>query len=313
MRNRFSFDMAGRAHVVVPIVIGLVFAAIFAMGQGIRAPDGGNLVIYDQNGNSFSFPSNTGTLLFSTLSTNALDAANSIWAVSNALNFEGTTADAFETSVTLTDPTADRTVTLPNANVNFSSPAPSDGFVLTFDSGTSTWQPEAASGGTAANPGYYMFPTSMPAGEEGNTVIASANQVRVIRYYLPYSATVDRIVFNVETAVGGSTCGVGIYNAAGTTLLVDGSGQSCASTGVKNVDVNVTLGPGFFLVAYTSSSATVAILTQDAVIDTWYDVFNATVVQSGTAANAATAGVLPATTGTLTAVSANSPVVKIQF
>jgi hypothetical protein len=35
--------------------------------------------------------------------------------VSNAFVFEGTTADAFETTLTVTDPTADRTITLPNA------------------------------------------------------------------------------------------------------------------------------------------------------------------------------------------------------
>lgn len=35
--------------------------------------------------------------------------------VSNAFVFEGTTADAFETTLTVTDPTADRTITLPDA------------------------------------------------------------------------------------------------------------------------------------------------------------------------------------------------------
>ena len=36
--------------------------------------------------------------------------------VSNAFVFEGTTADAFETTLTVTDPTADRTITLPDAS-----------------------------------------------------------------------------------------------------------------------------------------------------------------------------------------------------
>jgi len=34
----------------------------------------------------------------------------------NAFTFEGTTADAYETTLTVTDPTADRTITLPNAS-----------------------------------------------------------------------------------------------------------------------------------------------------------------------------------------------------
>ena len=50
----------------------------------------------------------------STLTTNNVDAANSVWGVSNGLVLEGATADAFETTVTLTDPTADRTITIPN-------------------------------------------------------------------------------------------------------------------------------------------------------------------------------------------------------
>jgi len=57
----------------------------------------------------------SGTVMLSTLSTNAPDAANSVTGASNALVFEGATADAYETSLTVIDPTADRTITLPNA------------------------------------------------------------------------------------------------------------------------------------------------------------------------------------------------------
>ncbi|MCE5265725.1 MAG: hypothetical protein LLG97_19625 [Deltaproteobacteria bacterium] len=56
----------------------------------------------------------SGTVMLSSLATNAPDAANSVTGASNGLVFEGATADAFETTVTPTDPTADRTITLPN-------------------------------------------------------------------------------------------------------------------------------------------------------------------------------------------------------
>lgn len=59
-----------------------------------------------------SIPNVTGTIL---LSTADQDAANSIKGVANGLEFEGATADAFETTITITDPTADRTITVPNA------------------------------------------------------------------------------------------------------------------------------------------------------------------------------------------------------
>jgi hypothetical protein len=56
----------------------------------------------------------SGTVMLSSLATNAADAANAVTGTSNGLLFEGATADAFETTVTVTDPTADRTVTIPN-------------------------------------------------------------------------------------------------------------------------------------------------------------------------------------------------------
>jgi len=61
---------------------------------------------------AITFPNATGVTV---LSTGVSDAANAFWGDSNVINFEGATADAFETTVTLTDPTADRTLTLPNA------------------------------------------------------------------------------------------------------------------------------------------------------------------------------------------------------
>ena len=56
-------------------------------------------------------------LLASTLTTNTVDAANSVWGTSNNLVFEGATADAFETFLTPVDATADTTISLPNAAV----------------------------------------------------------------------------------------------------------------------------------------------------------------------------------------------------
>lgn len=53
------------------------------------------------------------SLLGSTLTTNTIDAANSVWAVSNGIVFEGATADGFELTVSPADVGADLTVTLP--------------------------------------------------------------------------------------------------------------------------------------------------------------------------------------------------------
>jgi hypothetical protein len=63
-----------------------------------------------------TLPDATGTVMLSTLSTNAPDVANSVTGASAGLVFEGT-ADAFETTLTVTDPTVDRTITFPNASI----------------------------------------------------------------------------------------------------------------------------------------------------------------------------------------------------
>lgn len=59
-----------------------------------------------------------GTVMLSSLATNGADAANAVTGTSNGLLFEGATggADAFETTLTVTDPTADNTVTIPDAS-----------------------------------------------------------------------------------------------------------------------------------------------------------------------------------------------------
>lgn len=55
-----------------------------------------------------------GNVMISTLITNDVDVANSVWCASNGLTYEGSTADAFETTITVVDPTGDRVITMPN-------------------------------------------------------------------------------------------------------------------------------------------------------------------------------------------------------
>jgi hypothetical protein len=73
----------------------------------------------------------TYSLMASSLATNAPDIANSVTGASNGLVFEGATANEHETTITVTDPTADRTVTIPDAtgtvNVNCTASHDYDG------------------------------------------------------------------------------------------------------------------------------------------------------------------------------------------
>ena len=66
---------------------------------------------------TFRFPAlaaATYGIMSSTLATNGPDIANSVSGGTNSLIFEGATADAYETILSPVDPTADRTVTIPN-------------------------------------------------------------------------------------------------------------------------------------------------------------------------------------------------------
>jgi len=63
---------------------------------------------------TLTLPKETAAIVVSSLTTNATDAANSVTGASNKLVFEGATADGFETWFIPTDPSADRTLTLPN-------------------------------------------------------------------------------------------------------------------------------------------------------------------------------------------------------
>ena len=65
---------------------------------------------------TLTFADSSGAIFISTLTTNSPNAANAIWGISNALVFEGDNANGFETTLTPIDPTADRTITLPNVS-----------------------------------------------------------------------------------------------------------------------------------------------------------------------------------------------------
>lgn len=70
---------------------------------------------------TYTFPdANAGTygLVTSTLSTNGVHSANAIWGGTNQIILEGATANSFEIVITPTDPTADRTLTLPDRTGN---------------------------------------------------------------------------------------------------------------------------------------------------------------------------------------------------
>jgi len=87
-------------------------ADAFELTMTITDPTADATASFTEHGASYA-------VMGSLLTTNAANVANSAWfATASTLVMEGATADAFETSIVPTDPTADRTITLPNAGVN---------------------------------------------------------------------------------------------------------------------------------------------------------------------------------------------------
>ena len=117
----------------------------------------------------------------------------------------------------------------------------------------------------------------------------------------------------IETTVTGLTSSFGIYNSAGTTLLIN-SGALANVAAINNIllGATVTLGVGDYILAWTSSNGTPMSFRSMSTQTLINAINNTQVARISTAANASVAGVLPATLGALTALDGAVPIVKLQ-
>lgn len=123
---------------------------------------------------------------------------------------------------------------------------------------------------------------------------------------VPVTIKITKVTLRIDSAISANVF-VGIYNAAGTTKLLDsGAIANGGAAGVKQVTgLNVTLTPGIYIVFITGDNASLT-------VDGWTNVpnveqnMNFSTPRLGTAANGVSGGVLPSTLGTLTANSAIS-------
>lgn len=129
------------------------------------------------------------------------------------------------------------------------------------------------------------------------------NGLRVFKFILPYSISLSRITANVSSGnTAATTVTFGIYDNAGTTKLIDSGAISTASAGIITGTFGaVVLNPGAYWFAQSETSATPQFTALAAAATSWQAIVCGTNAYMGTAANAATAGVLPATLGVVTA------------
>lgn len=155
-----------------------------------------------------------------------------------------------------------------------------------------------------ADQGYFIGPNLTQAGLATSTgaVVGSAQQVRACQFVLPFRETVSSVTITVVGTVAASTVTVGIYDAPGTTKLIDsGTFDGSSATTQKKTFTPVTIGPGVFWFAQSASTQTT--LTATVVqggAGTATVINNDTNKLCGQAANAATAGVLPSSLGAIT-------------
>ena len=295
-------------------------------------------------------------VLATTLTTNTVAAANSVWGVSNGLTFEGLTADAGELFLTVADiATASRTMTLPDMGAA-SAVLASTLTTNTVDAANSVWGIsnglvfEGATGGADAfeitlSPGdatadvTYLLRADLAAtyhvlaipaadvtagfwqipgwGSSDVDLTMADNTMYVYRLYLPQYVTVANIYARgtqgADIAAADDLLGIAVYEDAdaGADLGSATSADFAATADVIFNITDVTLGPGFYRIGVCSGDASGISYVAETLDDEFIDVANAGAVTIGTAANACVAGDPPTTTGALTTADINIPVLKL--
>ena len=92
--------------------------AVFSPNSGVTLTFSGPVI---RDGSTWTAGDGTVTEAGTRNFTGLLDLSGTVLQGGNPLVFEGSTSDAFETTLAITDPTADRTITVPDADVDLSS------------------------------------------------------------------------------------------------------------------------------------------------------------------------------------------------
>ncbi len=200
--------------------------------------------------NTITVPDVSGTVMLSSLATNGADAANAVTGASNGLVFEGATADTYETTITPTDATADRTITLPNGS----------GTVMISSLATNV--ADAANAVTGTSNGI-LFEGATADGYETTVTPADATADRTVTipdalsgYVHVTSVTAHAATGNVTAAecYGGIVTNTGAVGAAVLTLPVAVVGMRLTVWLTVAQDVDINPQDGTTILALTSDA-----------------------------------------------------------
>ena len=131
-------------------------------------------------------------------------------------------------------------------------------------------------------------------------VLALANQVKALRFVLPFQITVRGIIYRINTVSAGGLVDVGIYDAAGNNKLLSSGPQSTAVAVTINVAIApVVLPAGVYWQAFGIDNVVARLEGIQTSTDAYNLIMNATTVHWGIAANPLVAGTLPAALGVI--------------
>lgn len=220
-----------------------------------------------------------------------------------------------------TTPGSPSTTVVGLQTVPISTTAPTNGQVLELVS--NVWTPTTLSSGPAFTtpgqggffgPGIPLLGPFYGQNVSSNIISGTINQISVFQFCLLASFTISKVTARSVNGVASATANFGIYSAAGALLLDSGAlSLASANTTVTSSITAVALTPGTYYFAQSSNKTTAQTWgLQPGPATTAVDLINLNSVYIGQAANATSAGALPATLGTITADSVY-PAVTIPF
>lgn len=179
----------------------------------------------------------------------------------------------------------------------------------TFWRGDGSWAAPAGASFTGSNsawmvgPGLSIHPVLYNNAASGNATMNSTTWV--VQFFLPYAFRFDRIVCRVSAATtAGKTFAFGIYDSTGT-LLLDSGTYDGANTAIQSNSVTATtLAAGTYYYAWGSNANAGVYGVNAATITGNVEVWNTGFARFSTSANSFNGTNMPATLGSLTAVTA---------
>ena len=164
------------------------------------------------------------------LRSGATDAANSIQISNGIISFEGSTANDFETGITVTDPTTDRTITFPDATGTvalLSSLSIASGSGLTYNSSTGEFSTNAIPNSKLANSSITIGGTGVALGGSITTfsglssvtadaVVTKTGGFRVI----DSTDNTKQVAFDASAVSGSTTRTLAVPDVSDTLVLL---------------------------------------------------------------------------------------------